>query len=68
MGDLLGSLTMECDLTSSALLVGKTGAPLVGLFLVVLSYYLYQISLSQVAVKGSTTPLLHWLQVLCLFV
>ena len=34
----------------------------------ILSYYLYQISLSQVAVKGLTTPLLHWLQVLCLFV
>ena len=27
-----------------------------------LSYYLYQISLSQVAVKGLTTPLLRWLQ------
>ena len=26
-----------------------------------LSYYLYQISLSQVAVKGLTTPLLCWL-------
>ena len=33
-----------------------------------LSYYLYQISLPQVAVKGLTTPLLRWLQVLCLFV
>ena len=29
-----------------------------------LSYYLYQISLFQVAVKGLTTPLLHWLRVL----
>ena len=29
-----------------------------------LSYYLYQISLSQVAVKGLTTPLLRWLRVL----
>ena len=27
----------------------------------ILSYYLYQISLSQVAVKGLTTPLSHWL-------
>ena len=27
-----------------------------------LSYYLYQISLLQVAVKGLTTPLLRWLQ------
>ena len=34
----------------------------------ILSYYLYQISLSQVAVKGLTTPLSRWLQVLCLFV
>ena len=33
-----------------------------------LSYYLYQISLLQVAVKGLTTPLLCWLRVLCLFV
>ena len=30
----------------------------------ILSYYLYQISLSQVAVKGLTTPLLRWLRVL----
>ena len=30
----------------------------------ILSYYLYQISLSQVAVKGLTTPLLCWLRVL----
>ena len=30
----------------------------------ILSYYLYQISLSQVAVKGLTTPLLRWLWVL----
>ena len=29
----------------------------------ILSYYLYQISLSQVAVKGLTTPLLRWLRV-----
>ena len=29
----------------------------------ILSYYLYQISLSQVAVKGLTTPLLRWVQV-----
>ena len=35
---------------------------------IILSYYLYQISLSQVVVKGLTTPLLHWLRVLCLFV
>ena len=28
----------------------------------ILSYYLYQISLSQVAVKGLTTPLLRWLR------
>ena len=28
----------------------------------ILSYYLYQISLSQVAVKGLTTPLSRWLQ------
>ena len=34
----------------------------------ILSYYLYQISLSQVAVKGLTTPLLHWLRDSCLFV
>ena len=34
----------------------------------ILSYYLYQISLSQVAVKGLTTPLSRWLRVLCLFV
>ena len=34
----------------------------------ILSYYLYQISLSQVAMKGLTTPLLCWLRVLCLFV
>ena len=34
----------------------------------VLSYYLYQISLSQVAVKGLTTPLLCWLRGSCLFV
>ena len=34
----------------------------------ILSYYLYQISLSQVVVKGLTTPLLRWLRVLCLFV
>ena len=33
-----------------------------------LSYYLYQISLSQVTVKGLTTPLLHWLRVVCVFV
>ena len=30
----------------------------------ILSYYLYEISLSQVAVKGLTTPLLRWLRVL----
>ena len=30
----------------------------------ILSYYLYQISLSQVAMKGLTTPLLRWLRVL----
>ena len=30
----------------------------------ILSYHLYEISLSQVAVKGLTTPLLRWLQVL----
>ena len=30
----------------------------------ILSYYLYQISLSQVALKGLTTPLLRWLRVL----
>ena len=34
----------------------------------ILSYYLYQISLSQVAVKGLTTPLLRWLRGSCLFV
>ena len=34
----------------------------------ILSFYLYQISLSQVAVKGLTTPLLRWLQGSCLFV
>ena len=28
----------------------------------IISYYLYQISLLQVAVKGLTTPLSHWLQ------
>ena len=33
-----------------------------------LSYYLYQISLLQVVVKGLKTPLLRWLRVLCLFV
>ena len=33
-----------------------------------LSYYLYQISLLQVAVKGFTTPLSHWLQGSYLFV
>ena len=33
-----------------------------------LSYYLYQISLLQVAVKGLTTPLSHWLQGSYLFV
>ena len=33
-----------------------------------LSYYLYQISLLQVAVKGLTTPLSHWLQGSSLFV
>ena len=33
-----------------------------------LLYYLYQISLSQVAVKGLTTPLLRWLRVLSLLV
>ena len=32
-----------------------------------LLYYLYQISLLQVTVKGLTTPLLRWLRVLCLF-
>ena len=31
-------------------------------------YRLYKISLSQVAVKGLTTPLSRWLRVLCLFV
>ena len=31
-------------------------------------YYLYQISLSQVVVKGLTNPLLRWLRVLYLFV
>ena len=34
----------------------------------ILSYNIYQISLSQVAMKGLTTPLLRWLRVLCLFV
>ena len=34
----------------------------------ILSYYFYQISLSQVALKGLITPLLCWLQVLSLFV
>ena len=34
----------------------------------ILSYYLYQISLSQVAMKGLTTRLLRWLRVLSLFV
>ena len=34
----------------------------------ILSYHLYQISLSQVAVKGLTTPLLRWLRGSCLFV
>ena len=34
----------------------------------ILSYYLYQISLLQVIVKGLKTPLLRWLRVLCLFV
>ena len=34
----------------------------------ILSYYLYQISLLQVAVKGLASPLLRWLRVLCLFV
>src|SRR4051812_43514490 len=33
-----------------------------------LSYYLYQISLLQVVVKGLTTPLSHWLQGSYLFV
>ena len=33
----------------------------------ILSYYLYQISLSQVAVKGLTTPLSRWLRGSCLF-
>ena len=33
-----------------------------------LSYYLYQISLLQVAVKGLTTPLLRWLPGSYLFV
>ena len=33
-----------------------------------LSYYLYQISLLQVAVKGLTTPLSSWLQGSYLFV
>ena len=31
---------------------------------IILSYYLYQISLSQVTVKGLTTPLLRWMRVL----
>ena len=34
----------------------------------ILSYYLYQISLLQVAVKGLTTPLSRWLRGSCLFV
>ena len=34
----------------------------------ILSYYLYQISLSQVTVKGLTTPLSRWLWGSCLFV
>ena len=34
----------------------------------ILSYYLYQISLLQVTVKGLTTPLSRWLQGSCLFV
>ena len=34
----------------------------------ILSYYLYQISLSQVAVKGLTTPLSRWLRGSYLFV
>ena len=34
----------------------------------ILSYYLYQISLSQVAVKGLTTPLSRWLRGLYLLV
>ena len=34
----------------------------------ILSYYLYQISLSQLAVKGLTTPLSRWLQGSYLFV
>ena len=33
-----------------------------------LSYYLYQISLLQVSVKGLTTPLSRWLRGSCLFV
>ena len=34
----------------------------------ILSYYLYQILLSQVAVKGLVTPLSRWLRGSCLFV
>ena len=34
----------------------------------ILSYYLYQISLLQVAVKGLTAPLSCWLRGSCLFV
>ena len=34
----------------------------------ILSYYLYQISLSEVTVKGLTTPLSRWLRGSCLFV
>ena len=34
----------------------------------ILSYYLYQISLSQVTVKGLTTPLSRWLRSSYLFV
>ena len=36
--------------------------------ILILSYYLYQISLLQVAVKGLTTPLSRWLQGSYLFV
>ena len=34
----------------------------------ILSYYLYQISLLQVTLKGLTTPLSRWLRGSCLFV
>ena len=34
----------------------------------ILSYHLYQTSLSQVTVKGLTTPLARWLRGSCLFV